>query len=99
MSTQSRSNHTPLPWRIGDAGLTVFGPKTDAPSPKTVAHSNRADAAHIVRCVNSHEALTEALERVVQFMHSALAGTIHDDDLQHYEAIARAALEQAGGAQ
>lgn len=31
------SNITPGPWRIGDAGCTVFGPKTDSPSPVTVA--------------------------------------------------------------
>ncbi len=29
--------HTPGPWRIGDAGNTVFGPKTDRPSPQTIA--------------------------------------------------------------
>ncbi len=28
---------TPGEWRIGDAGATVFGPKTDTPSPETVA--------------------------------------------------------------
>jgi hypothetical protein len=34
---KTNSNHTPGPWRIGDAGKTVFGPKTDAPSPVTIA--------------------------------------------------------------
>jgi len=33
----SRVSHTPGPWRIGDAGNTVFGPPTSAISPRTVA--------------------------------------------------------------
>jgi hypothetical protein len=33
----SDSTHTPGPWRIGDAGKTVFGPKTDQPAPITIA--------------------------------------------------------------
>ena len=32
-----KREHTPGPWRIGDAGNTVFGPKTDRPSPQTIA--------------------------------------------------------------
>lgn len=31
------SKHTPGPWRVGDAGATVFGPKTEAPSPVRIA--------------------------------------------------------------
>ena len=39
------SEYTPGPWRIGDAGHTVFGPKTDSPSPKIIASGlSRADA-------------------------------------------------------
>ena len=41
MNTQ----HTPAPWRIGDAGMTVFGPPNGNPLPETVAATrNRADA-------------------------------------------------------
>ena len=29
--------HTPGPWRIGDAGQTVFGPKTEHAAPVTIA--------------------------------------------------------------
>jgi hypothetical protein len=28
----------PGPWRVGDAGLTVFGPPNGTPSPVTIAH-------------------------------------------------------------
>ena len=31
------SQHTPGPWRVGDAGATVFGPKSDKPAPEIVA--------------------------------------------------------------
>lgn len=30
------TKHTPGPWRIGDAGLTIFGPKTDHPAPVSI---------------------------------------------------------------
>lgn len=30
--------HTPGPWRIGDKGMTVFGPLTDQPSPIAIAN-------------------------------------------------------------
>ncbi len=33
-----KTQHTPGSWRIGDAGTTIFGPKTDEPSPVTIAH-------------------------------------------------------------
>ena len=36
------STHTPGPWRIGDAGAVIFGPKSDRPSPVTVAAVGRA---------------------------------------------------------
>lgn len=31
------ARHTPGPWRIGDAGRSVFGPKDGNPAPVTVA--------------------------------------------------------------
>jgi hypothetical protein len=68
--------HTPTPWRVGDAGFTVFGPKTDQPSPVTIAPcKSKANAAHIVKCVNLHDELVDfALEvqRIVKEKPSAL---------------------------
>ena len=53
--------HTPGEWRIGDQGHTVFGPKTDSPSPKTIARNlSRADA----RLIAAAPKLLEALERI-----------------------------------
>ncbi len=40
----SSPSHTPGPWRIGNAGRTIFGPPTSLPSPVTIAEiaeSNR----------------------------------------------------------
>lgn len=57
----TKSQHTPTPWRVGDAGATVFAPKSH--SPLMVAQRlKRDDAAFIVRACNAHDALVEALE-------------------------------------
>lgn len=32
------TKHTKGPWRIGDFGQTVFGPKTEEPAPVTIAY-------------------------------------------------------------
>lgn len=61
------TNHTPTPWRIGDAGHTVFGPPNGNPSPKIVAYDLMRDDAHlIVRAVNSHHTLVEALQALLK---------------------------------
>lgn len=57
MTATQTATHTPTPWRIGNAGKAIFGPPTGNPSPETVADlshtiSARANAAHIVKCVN-----------------------------------------------
>jgi hypothetical protein len=55
--------HTPTPWRVGDAGFTVAPCKS------------KANAAHIVKCVNLHDELVDfALEvqRIVKEKPSAL---------------------------
>jgi hypothetical protein len=70
------AKHTPGPWRVGDAGCTVFGPKTDAPSPKTVASitrqpipsaEHRANAALIAAAPDMYEALVEAQGMLRQY--------------------------------
>ena len=35
--------HTIGPWRVGDRFNTVFGPRTDAPSPEVIASVSRGD--------------------------------------------------------
>ena len=86
--------YTPGPWRVGDAGHTVFGPKTDNPSPEVIAPNlSRANAHLIVRAVNNHAKLLEALVRVLD---AAVTGTI-PDDWDYIEMQARAAIKQAKG--
>lgn len=53
--------HTPGPWRIGDAGHTVFGPRTDAPAPAMVAQKVRTmDATLIASAPDLLAALRDA---------------------------------------
>lgn len=66
-------NHTITPWRVGDAGLTVFGPPNGHPAPEVIAPcKKRANAAHIVRCVNSHAALVTLLDEMVDAIEQGL---------------------------
>lgn len=59
------NKNTHGPWRVGDAGHTIFGPKTASPSPVTVAHNLRkGDAQFIVRLENAYDEILEALEYV-----------------------------------
>lgn len=100
MSTQ----HTPTPWRYFKQGDSTRFHITATPkgSPgsrftdfATVDISHEADAAHIVRCVNSHDALVEALERLMRSwlaMHNSKSCEYSGD---HPIAIARAALQAA----
>src|SRR5262245_49527657 len=58
------AKHSPLPWRVGDAGHTVFA--APGSSPLMVAQRIQpANSEHIVRCVNAHAALVAALKRLV----------------------------------
>jgi len=60
------SKHTATPWRIGDAGHTVFGPKTDNPSPETVAHNiKRENAAFIVKACNNFDQLVASVQNLL----------------------------------
>jgi hypothetical protein len=40
------TKHSPGPWRTGDMFNTVFGPKTDAPSPVTIATVSKGNQAN-----------------------------------------------------
>ena len=58
-----KTKHTPGPWRIGDAGLTVFGPPNGNPSPETVAHClTRANARLIALAPELADAILECAE-------------------------------------
>lgn len=58
---------SPGEWRIGDAGLTVFGPKADRPSPETVANCNKkANAKFITLAHNTMPALLDGIQLAKQ---------------------------------
>jgi hypothetical protein len=58
------SQHTPGPWRIGDAGFTVFGPPKPGALPETIAPvKNRANARLISAAPDLLEALEALLDR------------------------------------
>lgn len=63
MTTQPK--HTPTPWRAELS--TIYGPlieplNPDGPDDPICSVINKPDAAYIVRCVNAHEAMLEALK-------------------------------------
>jgi hypothetical protein len=63
MTTQAK--HTPGPWRIGDAGVTVFGPPNGNPSPITIArivHPEKANTRLIAAAPELLEACKAALD-------------------------------------
>ena len=69
--------HTPAPWHLR-GGYSIFGGdreigivwKGDTIEEKPL---DEANASHIMRCVNSHDALVAALEHVL-FVHSVNPG-------------------------
>ncbi len=110
------SKHTPTPWEIKAFGAPpqiVIGPcdpKPGAPSftANTLGGNDAANAAHIIHCVNTYDALVEALEKVVAWgmpstdrtwddgtpmSYSAVHGSNGERD--HIRRVAMAALSQA----
>lgn len=107
------SKHTPTPWGIGPYGevfqdkgefyglrdrveLTGFSLTTGAANPEAVANTE-----HIVRCVNSHDALVQALRDTLDFYerHSNRWDGINGRHPHEVVEQARAALAAAGAPQ
>ncbi len=72
MTNNKTNSHTPGPWRVGDAGQTIFGPLSSNPSPVTIAQlpaqtprcgqdERRANA----RLISAAPDLLEALQMAV----------------------------------
>lgn len=52
-------------WRVGDAGVTIFGPPNGQPAPEVIATVRKKDnAQRIVTAVNPHDELVEALRKI-----------------------------------
>lgn len=93
------TNYTPGPWRIGDAGKTVFWPVTDEPSPIAITNlipptpragidERKANA----RLIAAAPELLEALESIVAAYSNIGSGAI---DSAAVIALARAAIAKA----
>jgi hypothetical protein len=58
----SNTKHTPTPYRIGDAGMTVFGPPNDNPAPQVICELRRkSDGPFLIAACNAHAELVAAL--------------------------------------
>lgn len=59
----NKTKHTPTPWdRMGDLIIRVEGPA----SFDVAKVDSEANAAHIVKCVNLHDELVEALSELMK---------------------------------
>jgi hypothetical protein len=101
-----KANHTPSEWRIGDAGNTIFGPKSDSPSPVVVAYVGTAGGNLAAKRANAHilAAAPELLEALIAVYDdwATLSGIDHGEgdeyeDVRNIDAIARAAIAKATG--
>jgi hypothetical protein len=97
----TNTQHTPGPWRIGDAGFTVFGPPKPGALPETIAPvKNRANA----RLIAAAPELLEVLEDVLPWLQKAEAEGVFANCAAPQGGLrainrARAAIAKATGAQ
>jgi hypothetical protein len=104
--TNAISTHTPTPWRVSNGTTGRYRSPTTTIAvdhasgvEQTVAtmagiSASKADAAHIVRCVNSHDALVAALRALLD----ENTGGSHGLPAYHADVIAaRAALAKVEG--
>jgi len=67
METQT-SKLTAKPWRVGDAGHTIFGPPNGNPSPVTVGTGikTKEEAAFIIKACNNFEQLVASVQNLLE---------------------------------
>ena len=82
------AQHTPGPWRIGDAGHTVFGPPNGNPAPKVIAPNLSRDDARLIA------AAPDLLQFARDFLAMWTAAGPTDSPM---EAQARAVIAKAKG--
>lgn len=90
----------PTGWRVGDAGHTIFGPKTeDGSLPERIADVRKASHARfIVQTCNNHERLLRERERLLDALKRVLdtpepmTCREHFDYSANAERLARAAI-------
>mgnify|MGYP001616065386 FL=1 len=80
------TQHTPGPWRVGDAGRTIFGPPNGEPSPETIAEIRLRKNARLIAAAPE---LFEAL-KVCQVRIFMLEGSENNEYQTATDAIAKA---------
>lgn len=96
--------HSPLPWFTQDGGLNVFSPRsaTNQRVPAVARCGNthgigdagetdKANAAMIVKAVNNHQALVDALDACAEYILETLDA---DDPAPRCVNVARGLIEQ-----
>ena len=92
------TKHTKTPWKICSRNARNI--RTTTTAGNLIATCclagglPAANAAHIVRCVNSHEALVEALENLTEY---SVPGALSTKQYQEFLVDAHAALALAKG--
>lgn len=98
-SMTTPSKPTPGPWRVGDAGATVFGPKrADGSLPERIANVRRKANARLIaaapKTAAERDELREALERIAK--HLDRPQSMSNAFVVKAWSIADTALERAG---
>jgi len=98
-----QTNFTPGPWRVGDAGCTVFGPPNGNPAPKRIADMAKTPEYKAnARIIAAAPSLVEALEACITdenahcLQHQEAPGAMARR-LRAINEIAKAALSCARG--
>lgn len=89
--------HTPGQWRVGDAGMTVFGPPNGTPTPEVIATVRKLDNARLVaaapemlEALKAAEAELRAIDRIINKVDSVECIESRRELLQIRAAIAKA---------
>ncbi len=95
------AKHTPGPWHIGMKPCPmVYGPQGEQVVPINIMldmSEVTANAAHIVHCVNNHDALLQALKALVREIDLSKLNVRKDFSLLNAHAYATKTLAQAEG--
>ena len=114
MSTQTKTDpttgHTPLPWQVGFSfkdkiytdSRRIADCHDDDPCPSVTTEEEQANAARIVRAVNAHDALVDALDearayidKLHEFLPEGGTGLGEKIDRKIQNALAKAGYETA----
>ena len=90
----TRPNHTSGPWRIGDAGHTIFGPPTGEPAPQRIADLAPVDRKANARLIAAAPEMLDALRELVEYLDDYCAEEDFDSDTAN---AARAVIRKATG--